>query len=216
MNIVIIDDHAILGDSLKNLFINNKQFKIVKSYTSGNDFLNDYLTFTPSVIISDLNMPGINGIDFTEKCRKIYDDKVKIIILSMINDSQTIKKMMRLGANGFVSKATAFSELLIAINEVLLDKKYISKDLKEKMFEDLFNQTEIIYRLSPRENEVLKLICNGKTIKEVGYTLGVSPSTAQYYQKCIMQKFKLKRTSDLIVFAIKNGLYNPTIDNNFS
>lgn len=216
MNIALVDDHAILGDSLRNLFTNNKEFKIVKSYTSGNDFLNDNASFTPNIIISDLNMPGINGIDFTEKCRKIYGEKVKIIVLSMINDSQTIKKMMRLGVNGFVSKASGFSELLLAIKEVLLGKKYVSKDLKERMFEDLFSQEQVIYHLSPRENEVLKLICNGKTIKEIGYELGLSPSTAQYYQKCIMQKFKLKRTTDLIVFAIKNGLYVPSIENNLS
>jgi two-component system, NarL family, invasion response regulator UvrY len=216
MNIVLIDDHAILGDSLKSLFEDKKEFKVVKNYLSGNDFLKDSISFTPTVIISDLNMPGINGIDFTEKCRKIYGDKVKIIILSMINDSQTIKKMMRLGVNGFVSKASGFSELLYAINEVLLNKKYISKDLKERMFEDLFSQEQVVYHLSPRENEVLKMVCNGKTIKEIGYELGLSPSTVQYYHKCIMQKFKLKRTSDLIVFAIKNGLYIPTIENNFS
>jgi DNA-binding NarL/FixJ family response regulator len=216
MNLALIDDHAILLDSLKNLFLGHEKFKTVKSYCSGHDFFDDSKTFTPDVILSDLNMPGLNGIDFTEKCRKIYGEKVKIIILSMINDSQTIKKMMRLGVNGFVSKASDFSELYLAINEVLLNKKYISKDLKERMFEDLFTQEQVVYHLSPRENEVLKMVCNGKTIKEIGYDLGLSPSTVQYYHKCIMQKFKLKRTADLIVFAIKNGLYIPSIENNFS
>lgn len=211
MNIALIDDHAILTESLKSLFENSKRFNEIRCYTSGLDFFKDSTTFTPQIIITDLNMPEINGLDFSVQCKQKYKDNVKIIILSMINDEQTIKKMMRLGINGFVSKASGFKELYLAINNVFSNKNYISADLKEMMFKNLFTQDQIIYHLSPRENEVLKKICEGKTIKEIGYDLGLSPSTAQYYQKCIMRKFKLKRTSDLIVFAIKNGFYNPSL-----
>ncbi len=212
MTIALIDDHQILNDSLKNLFITNNDFTLVKTFNSGEDFFLENQGFIPDVIISDLNMPKMNGIQLVERCRKTNDNNVKIIILSMINDTQTIKRLMRIGADGFISKATSYSELLIGINSVLSGKKYISKDLHDLMIDNMFTQEQVVYHLSPRENEVLKKICQGQTVKEIAFDMKLSSNTVQYYYKCIMNKFKLKRNTDLIVFAIKNGLYSPIVE----
>ncbi len=212
MTIAIIDDHQLLLDSLKNLLLSSKKFKVVKCYTNGNDFLNERLNNPPEIILADLQMPKLNGIDFIEKCKNIFSDNVKIIVLSMLNDTPTIKKSLRIGANGFISKATGFNEMLNGIEQVLAGEKYISKDLKDIMINSMFTQEQVVFHLSPREKQVLNKVCQGNTIKEIAYELKLSQSTIQYYHKCILDKFKLKRTTDLVVFAIQNGFYLPAVE----
>jgi two-component system invasion response regulator UvrY len=184
----------------------------VKTYNNPTLFLADKIFVAPDILIVDLMMPEINGMKLIEICRSNFKDKVKIIVLSSITDVQTIKQAIRAGANGFLSKGSDIEELTEAILTVNEGKQYIASKLRNSMLDSMFVEEQVIYHLSPREKDVLNKVCSGQTIKEIAYDLKLSVHTVQYYHRCVLAKLKVKRTSDLIVFAMQNGLYIPDIN----
>jgi DNA-binding NarL/FixJ family response regulator len=211
MNIVLVDDHQVITEALKNILQNQDGIGWIKTFRNGWDFIHENAHQLPDIVVTDLMMPHIGGVDFIEKCRANFKNKFKIIVLSSISDAQTIKQVIKSGANGFLSKDCDIKELMIAFNEVMINKQYIANNLKDVMINSMFAEEKITLHLSPREKEVLQLVCKGHTIKEIAYQLKLSANTVQYYHRCVLIKFKLKRTSDLIVFAMQNGLYMPDI-----
>ncbi len=209
MDIVLIDDHLLFTQSLKNLLFQHG-YHFVTIYESIDSFSSKNGIKIPDVIIMDLSIPGTNGMQFLETYGKKIESK--IIVLSVQSDVQTIKQALRNGANGFISKSSTIEELVEAIQQVNKGNQYIEKSLRENLLDNMFTEESIIYHLSPREKDVLNKICSGNTIKEIAYELNLSPHTVQYYYRNVMNKLKLKRSAELIVFAIKHGLYSPKID----
>ena len=212
MIIALVDDHPILTESIKNLLLAMPGVAQVKTYNNPALFLEEKRFLAPDIIILDLMMPDINGMKVIEICKSDSKDKVKIIVLSSITDVQTIKQAVRAGANGFLSKGSNIEELTEAILTVNEGKQYIAANLRNSMLENMFVEEQVIYHLSPREKDVLNKVCSGQTIKEIAYDLKLSIHTVQYYHRCVLAKLKVKRTSDLIVFAMQNGLYIPDIN----
>ena len=212
MIITLLDDHAILTESIKSLLLKLPEVEQVKTYNDPALFLAEEMLVAPDIIIVDLMMPGINGMKVIEICRSNFKDKVKIIVLSCITDVQTIKQAIRAGANGFLSKGSDIEELTEAIITVNKGNQYIAPKLKDSMLNSFFTEEQVIYHFSPREKDVLNKVCNGLTIKEIAYDLKLSTHTVQYYHRSVLAKLKVKRTSDLIVFAMQNGLYIPDIN----
>ena len=211
MIIALVDDHPVLTESIRNLLLLQPGVGQVKTYNSASLFLAEKMITPPDIIITDLMMPGVNGMKLIEDCKAEFKDKVKIIVLSSITDVQTIKQAIRVGANGFISKASAIDELIEAIHTVNEGKQYIATKLRESMLNSMFTEEQVVYHLSPREKDVLHKVCSGLTIKEIAYELKLSTHTVQYYHRCVLSKLKVKRTSDLIVFAMQHGLYIPNV-----
>ena len=210
MKITIIDDHKLFSESLKNLLLSQDATHEVDFYFNAELFLDNLPLELPDIIITDIVMPGkFNGLQLIEKCRELFSDKIKYIILSSVYDVQTIKKAIRLGAKAFLSKNILIEELNEAILMVNSVGHYVSKDLRDSIINTVFTEEQVIYHLSPREKEVMHYVCSGMTIKEIAFKLKLSKHTVQYYHNCVLSKLQLNRTSDLIVFAIKNGLYTP-------
>ncbi len=205
MNIAIIDDHKLLTDAIRfalkdyELSVFNDPVCFLDATRQG---------FKPDIIITDLLMPQMSGIDLIEAIRKDKENPARIIVLSSVNDAQTIRHCLRKGANAYVSKDASLSELPDAIREVAGGNEFISFNLQKTLIKSMLTEDQYVYHLSPREKEVLQMICQGNTIKEIAYEMQLSAHTVQTYQKKIMKKFKVNRTADLIVFAIQNGLYN--------
>jgi len=153
-------------------------------------------------------MPEMSGLDLLTYFKK-QQKKVKIIMLSSITEVQAIRHTMRIGASGFLAKDTSGDELADALLTVYNGEPYIGESLRKSLIKNSFAEEQFVFALSPREKEVLELVCSGKTIKESAYEMQLSVNTVQTYYKAIMKKFNLNRTADLIVFAIQNGLYNP-------
>ncbi len=214
MYIVIIDDHPLLTESVKNLLQQQPGITEVKTFNTADSFLSEKMIPFPDIIICDILMPGTNGLKLLETCQAQYGSKVKLIIMSSIIDVQTIKQTIRAGAKGYISKSSPIEELIEAIHEVSDGKQYISKNLRESMLNQMFTEEQVVYHLSPREKDVLHKVCSGLTIKEIAYDLKLSIHTVQYYHRTVMSKLKVKRTSDLIVFAMQNGLYIPDVNKN--
>lgn len=216
MKISIIDDHQIITESLKKLLLRNEGVEEIDTYPDAETFLGKITAASlPDIVITDLLMPGINGIELVEKVKATYRQaQVKIIILSSITDVQTIKHALRMGADGFLSKNTSIDELQEAILTVQEGKNYIGESLRKNLLDAVFTEEQVVYHLSPREKEVLHKVCSGFTIKEIAYDMNLSVHTVQYYHRNVMTKLKVKRTSDLIVFAMQSGLYIPDIHYN--
>jgi len=208
INITLIDDHKLLTESLSVLlagydFINN-----IKIYNRAKEYLAMADDPETDIIISDILMPEMDGMSFIKELRR-RNKKTKIIILSSITEMQTVRYAIRSMANGYLAKDGSVDELADAILTVYHGKPFIGESLKDQFINNTFIEEQFIYNLSPREKDVLNLVCAGKTIKECAYEMQLSVNTVQTYYKSILKKFKLHRTADLIVFAIKSGLYQP-------
>jgi DNA-binding NarL/FixJ family response regulator len=211
MLITLVDDHPLLTESIRNTLLLQPGIEQVKTYTGADTFLSDKMIPLPDILITDLMMRGTNGLRLVEEINKKYNGAIKIIVLSSITEVQTIKQLIRAGAMGYVSKTSPLDELIDSIFEVFAGKQYISKDLKECLLNNFFTEEQVVYHLSNREKEVLQKVCSGQTIKEIAYDLHLSVNTVKYYHRSVLVKLKVKRTADLIVFAMQKGLYIPEI-----
>jgi two-component system invasion response regulator UvrY len=211
MDIAIIDDHLILTQSLAYIF--GEKGYHVNIFDNAAQFLNNnFLTWFPEIAITDIMMPEMNGIDMMETFKQLQPTlNCKFIFLSSITDAHTIKRAMHAGARGYISKDASTVELINAVKEVAAGHKYLGEAVKEAMLHSVLNDFEPEFNLTLREKEVMILICQGNTPKEIAYRLKLTVNTVQWYIKKIMKKFNVNRTSDMILFAIQNGLYTPAV-----
>jgi two-component system, NarL family, invasion response regulator UvrY len=208
MHLALIDDHFLLVQSLSGMLSKYDFIKSIQTFKSAQEYLNTPHNPEPDIIISDIMMPNMNGIEFLTKLKKDLP-KTKIILLSSIIEVQTIRHALRVGANGYLSKDASVEELADALLTVYNGEQFIGESLQKAIIRTTLIEDQFVYRLSPREKEVLNLVCSGKTIKETAYEMELSVNTVQTYYKTIMKKFNVNRTADLIVFAMQNGLYQP-------
>ena len=212
MNILLIDGHRLFSEGLRNVLINLPE--IDKVYIS-NELcykMEPYLD-TIDMVICDMNEPKMTGFTVIDTVRNSFKENIPILVLSGFTDLQTIKQAIRLGANGFISKSTDLSELIEAIYAIRAGKRFISKSLRVNLLNSLYTEETMGYHLSAREQEVLQELCSGRTVKDIAIEMGLSTHTIQYYQRNLMRKLKVSRTVDLIMYAVRNGLYTATSRN---
>lgn len=209
MNIVLIDENLLLADALQNLLKLMPDIETVEAYTDGKDFLTERRSSPPDILVMDLALNGQNGLELLDVCRSTLPREMKVIVLSTVTDAQTVKHTIRRGANSFLSKSALFEEFKESIFQVRAGKQYIGKAIRDTLINSVFTDEEVVMHLSPREKEVLQKVCGGHTIKEIAYELKLSAHTVQYYHRSVMDKLKVRRTTDLIVYAMQHGLYIP-------
>jgi len=208
MNIAVVDDHLLFAQLLRNSLSRSFKGSVIKSFSDPAVFLaTDFDEWLPDVIICDLIMPGIDGMEVVRKIRSLLDGHVKIIIMSGVTDIVTVRSALVKGVNGYVAKDADLEELLMAINVVTEGGQYISSKLKEHILGYMLNGEPDVFSLSPKEKEVLQLFCAGKIPKEIALDMNLSIHTINQYNKNIMKKFKVNRTTDMILLAIQRGLY---------
>ncbi|MCX6316752.1 MAG: response regulator transcription factor [Bacteroidetes bacterium] len=207
LNLALIDDHRLLTTSLSNLLSKYEFINSITIYSNPKEFLKGETEV--DIIISDLMMPEMSGIDLLDAFSK-HKSKARIILLTSVTEVPTVRHALRNGAFGYLCKDSSPEELADAILTVHQGEVYIGESLRNAVMRNSITEDRTVYNLSPREKEVLVMVCSGKTIKETAYDMGLSANTVQTYYKTIMKKFNLNRTVDLIVFAIRNGLYNPS------
>ena len=212
MNVAIIDDHRLLSELLK---LSLSEFDFIKSinvYNNAENYFSHLDVIDTDVLLVDMLMPDISGIDIIKHCRKTKKKSaLKILVLSTVVDSHMIKNSLQAGANGYLCKDVSMDELIKAIKfvDVQENRPYIGDSIKDTLIQSqLFEAVK--FNLSPREKELLQLICNGRTVKEIAYDLELSKNTVQSYMKQLMRKMEVNRTPDLILKAIKYGLFHPS------
>ncbi|WP_153797625.1 response regulator transcription factor [Foetidibacter luteolus] len=209
INICIVDDHLLMAQSLKRLLASLDIACSIKLYQSAEEFLaGDYTNWKPDVILSDILLPGITGMELIDKSKHTG---AKFILLTSVTDLNLIKEALAKGVSGYLTKDIPEEELAEAIQQALRGVQYINRSLKDRIVEQIFTAETANFNLSPRENQILQLICAGQTPKEIAGDMGLSIYTIQQYIKNIMRKFKVNRTTEMVVLAIKHGLYNPRL-----
>jgi two-component system invasion response regulator UvrY len=207
IKILIADDHTIVREGLKQIVADIHDIVVADEASSGHEVLDKALKNDYNVIVLDIMMPGINGLDVLQQI-KTHKPKLPILILSMYPERQFAVRFIRAGAAGYLTKESAPGELVAAIRKVSSGKKYITSALAERLASELENGQEkpLHERLSDREYQVMCMIASGKTVKQIAAQLFLSESTVRTYLSRILEKMRMKTNAELIQYAIKNNL----------
>ena len=205
--ILLADDHRIVLDGLKGLL--EEQFELIGAVTNGRDLVEEALRLKPDVIVTDISMPTLNGIDAIHKLRQ-QGGNAPVVFLTMHPDPTYASRAIQAGASGYVLKHSASDELVGAIQQVLRGGTYISPALQTPAMEELTDDTRRHVRqtleLTARQREVLQLLAEGKSAKEIGAILEISARTVEAHKYRMMDELAVKTTAQLIQYAIKHGI----------
>lgn len=213
IKVLIADDHPLFRSGLKAVLDNNPELEVIAEVGTGNDAVNWVESKDIDVIIMDINMPELDGIEATKQIKKA-NKKVKIILLTMYSDEAYLKEGIKAGASGYILKKAVDTELLAAIRIVLNGENYIYPTLIPNLFKSHHDEIEtesdsernLDDVLSQREREVLKYIALGYTHQEIANILFLSVKTVDTYKSRIMEKLNVNKRSELVRMAIKHNL----------
>ena len=205
INVLLTDDHQIIIDGLKSLLSNQDDIQVVAEANNGREALRILGLISIDVLLMDIDMPVMNGIDALKEIRKNHP-KVKVIILSMHNEAGMIKSLIDLGANGYLLKSCSQNELIDAIKKVASGQSYFSSDVTLALLKPSANQGPQSEILTERETEILKLIAAGFSNKEIGDQLFISHRTVDTHRTNLMKKLDVSNIAGLISYAIRNGI----------
>ncbi len=208
IKLLLADDHQIIRDGIKLMLKKNASIDIVAEASNGKEVIK-YLEKNArniDVVLMDINMPEMNGIDATQIISERFDT-IKILALTMHAEETYISNMLKAGSLGYVLKESGTNELISAIKTVAKGQKYYSNEVSVTMINSLMNQdNNKDSELSERELEVLAYIANGKTNKEVGKKLCISGRTVETHRRNIMAKLEFNNTAEMIRYAIENNI----------
>lgn len=204
MRVLIADDHQIVREGLKRILGTAPDIDEVSEAENANQLLDLIRTKDWDVVVLDINMPGKSGLDVLKEIKQQHP-KLPILILSMYPENQFAVRVIKQGASGYLTKASAASELIQAIRKVYQGGKYISPSVADKLAEALGSETDKLAHesLSDREFQVLKFIASGMTVGEIAVELSLSVKTISTYRKKILDKMKLRNNADIVQYAVK-------------
>ena len=208
--ILLADDHKILREGIRSLIETQQEMKLIGEAESGREAVQLACKLKPDVVIMDISMPDLNGIEATQKI-KAQTPGVKVLALSMHADKRFISGMLKAGASGYLLKESAFEEMVRAIQTVTNDHIYISSSITDIVVEDYISYLKqdiqpMRSSLSARECEVLKLLAEGKNAKQVAYQLSISVKTVETHRQHIKEKLVIQSTAEMTKVAIRMGL----------
>ncbi len=217
IKIFVADDHQLFIEGIKALTRDSQEVKLIGEAENGEDLLAQLKTNQPNVILMDINMPKINGIEATKKIRQLYPE-IKILALTMFDDTLYVSEMIKAGASGYLLKNAGKSELITAITTVYKGERYVSSEVSLKMIDKMNNndQSSAENKMPPvrksevtkKELEILKLIAQELTNAEIASKLNNSPMTIITHRKNLLRKLGVKNTAGLIKYAMENGMLN--------
>ena len=210
IKVVLTDDHMIIRDGLRALLEKQPDMEVVAEADNGRTALKHVKELSPDVVIMDIGMRELNGIDATRQIVKMSPG-VKVLALSMYSDKRFVKEMLKAGASGYMLKDSAFTELIDAIRVIVGSKIYISPGVASIVLEDYLEdsterESSIRSLLTSREIEVLQLLAEGKSTKQIALSLSLSIKTIESRRARIMQKIGIDNIADLTKYAIREGI----------
>ncbi len=210
VDILLADDHDVVRQGLRALLESEADLRVVGEAVDGLEVVPQVEKLRPHLVILDIKMPGLNGLDVARMVRARAPE-TKIIMLSMFSDEAYVVQALRNGASAYVLKESKASDLLEAVRTVAAGGRYLSPPLSEKSIESYLAKASAAAidpyeTLSPREREVLQLAAEGHSNPEISTRLGISPRTVETHRANLMKKLGLKGQTDLVKFAVKRGL----------
>lgn len=207
ISLLLVDDHAVLRSGLKMLLNSQKDMDVIGEAKSGSEAVTKVKQLNPDIILLDISMPGMGGLEALEKIKK--SSQSKVLMLTMHADEKYLQEALKAGASGYVLKQAADTELLKAIRDVAQGEIYLDSNLAQDLVKSMYiprNETKNSdSTLTEREKEVLKLVALGYTNKEIGESLQVSVKTVETHKSRIMEKIHCHKRSDLVRYAITHG-----------
>lgn len=214
IRIVIADDHAVLRSGLKALLNCSPHFEVTGEAGDGLEALKMVEELKPDVLILDLSMPDMNGVDCLKEIRSRHLS-CRVLVLTMYDDEEYIKEVMRAGADGYVLKKSADTELIEGIIKIHSGKKYLNEAVSQTLIESLLHSSAVepdgrnpYVLLSIREREVLRFLAQGYSNSEIAKMLSISAKTVDTYRSRVMSKLNMRKKSELVNYAIKFKLIN--------
>lgn len=211
IKVFLADDHAVIRDGLKVLLEAEGDMEVTGTASNGREAVQQVQKCSPDVVIMDIAMPELNGIEATaqilETCPSTH-----VVILSMHESSEHIFQALKAGATGYLLKESAGQEVVMAVRAAHAGHRYLSRRIEETVIEDYVQQrgdvfqTSPVEKLSSREREILQLVVEGKTSSEIAGILFISPKTVETYRSRLMQKLSVSDIPGLVKFAIQHGL----------
>ena len=210
VTILLADDHNIMRKGLRSLLEKIEDFNVVAESEDGRNTVRLCKQLNPDIVIMDISMPDLNGIDATIQIREACPES-KVIALSIHSDQRFVKQMLKAGASGYLLKDCAFEELEQAIRTATEDKMYLSPRVAGTVVKDYISrlsqeESSVFTLLSEREREVLQLLAEGRSTKEIAADLFISVKTIETHRQHIMKKLEIYNIPDLVKYAIKEGL----------
>jgi len=208
-NIIIVDDHLIFRQGLKSIITIENIANVIGEASNGLELLKLLSDLKPDLVLMDIDMPHMNGLDATEKAMELMPE-LKIIAFSMFSDEEYYYKMIDRGVKGFILKTSGIKELENAIQNVMSGDSYFSNELLRKIINNFGHSTNnkpvLQDNLTEREIEILQQICLGLSTDEIAEKLFISPKTVKSHKSNLLEKTVCKNTPALILFAIKNKI----------
>jgi two-component system invasion response regulator UvrY len=208
ITILIADDHTLIRETWSFILKTDLRFNVIATCGSGEEAVELAKQLRPDIVIMDINLPGIDGIEATALIRK-YAPGAKILAVSLHTQPAYAQKMMKNGASGYVTKSSGRDEMVKAIEEIFIGKKYVCNNIKDILAEQMMyseGQQKGIHSLTAREIEIISLIKKGDSSKEIAVSLYLATKTVQVHRYNILKKLKLKNAAELVEFVNKRGL----------
>jgi len=205
LKIILVDDHTIFREGIKTMLTIEGIAEIIAEAGNGKQFLDILPKYNPDLVLMDISMPLMDGLEATKKAKEIYPD-INILILSSLGDVKYYSKMIEAGAKGFLIKNTNITELEQAINEVAQGGTWFSNQLLQKVIASMNKAKSKEYELSEREIEILQFVCAGLTNEQIAKKINLSYDTVRWHRNNLLTKTKSTNTAALVMFAIKNKI----------
>ncbi len=207
--IYITDDHKIVADGIYSYLIGNEKYELTNYTSTGQELLEKLKKSQPDILLLDINLPGISGLNLAKIVHKEYPS-VKIVMLTSSTDEKSLDESLKAGAVGYLSKDITEEEFLKALDKVVAGENYFSTGIRQTVFNVFADKVKNEYQhnedhLTEREIEVIKLIAEGLSLREIGERLYISARTVETHKKNILEKLDLHSTVDLVKYAILNG-----------
>jgi DNA-binding NarL/FixJ family response regulator len=214
LRILVVDDHAVVRRGVRSLLESHEGWEVCGEATTGRDAVAQSLRLRPDVVVMDLSLPELNGLDAT---RQILKDspRSEILVLTMHHSEELARDVLQAGARGYVLKSDADQSLIAAVESLRQHKPFLTSRVTEFVLDDYMRRTDTLddgvahAAVTAREREIIQLLAEGKSNKEAASTLGVSVKTIEAHRANIMRKLHLRSVSDLVRYAIRNKIVQP-------
>lgn len=211
LRVLLGDDHAVLRHGLKRILEDRRDWRVVAEAGDGREAVRHAIELDPDVAVLDIGMPLLNGIEATRQIVR-RAPSVRVLILSMHSDQAYVTQAVQAGARGYLLKESAGSELIAAIAAIAAGKSFFSPAVAQVVFDDYVRTlaargiTDRYDALSEREREVLQLVAEGRSSREIADLLSISPATVETHRTHVLQKLGLRNTAEVVRFAARRGI----------